>query len=89
MLLHGDGRLGHPSGAPYSVIHVGAAAPKIPAVLLDQLAPGGRIVIPVGPEGGSQSLDQVDKAADGSVTRTSLFGVRYVSLTDRHNPYYT
>nr|CAB3487410.1 unnamed protein product [Digitaria exilis] len=76
-----DGRLGFPDAAPYDAIHVGAAAPEIPQPLLDQLKPGGRMVIPVGTY--FQDLQVVDKNADGSVSVLNDTSVRYVPLTSR------
>lgn len=65
----GDGYAGWPMGAPYQAIHVGAAAPTLPPALLAQLAPGGRMVIPVGRA--VQELLVVDKAADGTLSQHS------------------
>ena len=76
----GDGWAGLPERAPFDAIHVGAAARSVPKALITQLAPGGVMIIPVGPAGGAQELLRVDKAADGSVSARTLFGVRYVPL---------
>ncbi len=67
-----DGSIGWPGGAPYDAIHVAAAATEVPAALLAQLAPGGRLVIPVGPDG-EQELWLYENG-----TRVSLGPVRFV-----------
>ncbi|XP_059289336.1 protein-L-isoaspartate O-methyltransferase 1-like [Lycium ferocissimum] len=80
--LHvGDGRKGWPEHAPYDAIHVGAAAADVPQDLIDQLKPGGRMVIPVGTF--FQDLKVIDKKLDGSISVRSETSVRYVPLTSR------
>jgi protein-L-isoaspartate(D-aspartate) O-methyltransferase len=59
-----DGWNGFPEGGPYQAIHVGAAAATFPTALMEQLAPGGVMVIPVGPEGGTQYLYRVERVGD-------------------------
>ncbi|XP_078434238.1 protein-L-isoaspartate O-methyltransferase 1-like isoform X1 [Wolffia australiana] len=76
-----DGRLGYAELAPFDAIHVGAAAPEHPTALIEQLKPGGRMVIPVGKT--FQELKIVDKRLDGSVNISSEIPVRYVPLTSR------
>ena len=82
ILIAGDGREGYTEAGPYNAIHVGAAAPHLPEELVKQLALGGRMIIPEGPEGGAQSLNQIEKGLDGIVTRKMLMGVNYVPLDD-------
>ena len=76
----GDGYNGWPEAAPFDSIMVTAAGPDIPQPLVDQLKPGGRLVIPVGSELGVQTLVIAEKR-DGTLTRRSILGVRFVPLT--------
>lgn len=75
----GDGRRGWPEHAPYAAILVAAAADAVPQALKDQLAPGGRLVIPVGR--GVQDLEVLERRADGFHEQTVL-PVRFVPLRD-------
>jgi protein-L-isoaspartate(D-aspartate) O-methyltransferase len=75
----GDGSLGWPEAAPFDAIVVGARAPKLPPSLMEQLAPGGRMVIPIGGEAG-QALCLVTKSASGQVQQKVLERVSYVPL---------
>lgn len=76
----GDGYLGWPEHAPYRAIIVTAGATEIPPPLVEQLAPGGRMVIPVGRWPGGQTLILVEKTADGTVVRRDMLPVAFVPL---------
>jgi protein-L-isoaspartate(D-aspartate) O-methyltransferase len=81
-LVEGDGSLGLPEHAPFDVIIVAAAAPRIPPALLEQLAPGGRLVVPVGNAQG-QVLQVARKRVDGTVAVQTLEACRFVPLIGR------
>jgi protein-L-isoaspartate(D-aspartate) O-methyltransferase len=85
-LAVGDGSLGWPEEAPFDRIVVTAAAPEIPPALVDQLAPGGRLLIPVGPPGGAQWLHAVDLDWEGRRRDADLLMVRFVPLTHPRTP---
>lgn len=78
-----DGSGGLPEHAPFDRINVASVAPEIPDPLFDQLADDGRMVIPLGPRGGSQELVLVTKQ-DGRIERTTYGGVRFVPLIGEH-----
>jgi protein-L-isoaspartate(D-aspartate) O-methyltransferase len=75
--LRADGYWGWPEHAPYDAIIVTAAPDHVPQPLVQQLDPGGRLVIPIGPPGGYQSLWQFTLELDGLVG-TEIAGVRFV-----------
>jgi protein-L-isoaspartate(D-aspartate) O-methyltransferase len=77
----GNGRDGWPQHAPYDAILVTAAAAAIPPALIEQLKPGGNLVIPVGAEHAAQDLVLVTKDADGRVERRCVLPVAFVPLT--------
>jgi len=76
----GDGFEGWKDAAPFDAIIVTAAAGFVPPPLVEQLKPGGRLVIPVGSVYGAQNLVLVGKARDGSLTPRTLLPVRFVPL---------
>lgn len=91
----GDGALGWAEAAPFGAIIVTAAASHMPDALLAQLAPGGRMVAPIGPASGNQVLVRLDKDSHGRLHERALCGVRFVPLvtgrggtnrTDAPNP---
>ena len=78
-VLVGDGTEGHADGGPYDAIVVTAAGPEVPEALLAQLAPGGRLIMPVGSPGGAQNLVRLRRSGD-SFVRDDLGAVRFVPL---------
>jgi protein-L-isoaspartate(D-aspartate) O-methyltransferase len=76
----GDGYQGWPEKAPFDAIVVTAAAPQVPEALVEQLKPGGRLVIPVGEAGGAQDLLLIVKTAAGKLERKTILPVRFVPL---------
>jgi protein-L-isoaspartate(D-aspartate) O-methyltransferase len=79
----GDGYFGWSEAAPFDAIIVTAAAGHIPSPLVEQLRPGGRMIIPVGPVFAVQTLILVTKSSDGEVRTEQLLPVRFVPMTGR------
>jgi protein-L-isoaspartate(D-aspartate) O-methyltransferase len=77
---HGDGHFGWAEQAPFDAILVTAAAGYIPPALIEQLKPGGRMVIPVGSVYGVQNLILIEKRAPDDVRTRTLLPVRFVPL---------
>jgi protein-L-isoaspartate(D-aspartate) O-methyltransferase len=80
-LIQGDGGKGLPDEAPFDRILVAAAAPIVPPPLIEQLRPGGIMLIPVGSRGFYQELMMVEKDEDSKVTKRRWGGVAFVPLT--------
>ncbi|WP_217423314.1 protein-L-isoaspartate(D-aspartate) O-methyltransferase [Uliginosibacterium aquaticum] len=79
-LKHGDGNLGLPEVAPFDSIILAAAATTTPRVLVEQLAPGGRMVFPLGQAGADQIMVLIERQANGGLKETKLDAVRFVPL---------
>jgi protein-L-isoaspartate(D-aspartate) O-methyltransferase len=79
-LVEGDGSKGWEPGSPYDAILAAASGSHVPEPLVEQLRPGGRLVMPVGAPDDSQRLLLVSKGSDGSVQQSDLGAVRFVPL---------
>lgn len=79
-VVQGDGTLGWPEAAPYDAILAAASGRDVPPSLVEQLAPGGRLVMPMGAPGAVQTLLLVTRRDDGSLDRRDLGRVRFVPL---------
>ena len=79
-IAEGDGTKGWREEAPYDVILAAASGSHVPEALIAQLAPGGRLVMPVGNPGSIQELVKVTKQLDGILKQENLGGVRFVPL---------
>ena len=79
-IVEGDGTRGCPAEAPFDAILAAASGSHVPAPLVDQLKPGGTIVMPVGSPGWVQKLVKATKREDGTLKQSDLGGVRFVPL---------
>jgi len=84
-LTQGDGYFGWPQYAPFDAIIVTAAPDHLPSPLVEQLADGGRMLIPIGPPGGYQSMWKFIKQ-NGELTAHNLGGVIFVPLVSEQEP---
>lgn len=76
----GDGYLGWPESAPFDAVIVTCAVTPVPPPLVEQLKPGGRLVLPLGRQGEAQTLVVLHKEADGRMTRRNVLPVIFVPL---------
>ena len=77
---NGDGYLGWPEQAPFDRIILTAAPPEVPAALLEQLKPGGKLVAPVGARPRDQELIVIEKTTEGKLRRRTVFSVLFVPM---------
>jgi protein-L-isoaspartate(D-aspartate) O-methyltransferase len=75
-----DGSLGWPASAPYDVILVACATPELPSALVEQLAPGGRLVVPLGSASDEHQDLRLYRRDQAGLSSQSLFPVRFVPL---------
>lgn len=78
----GNGWRGWPEHAPYDAIIVTAAARERPAALVDQLTEGGRMILPIGPAGGTQRLTRIEKRPGGELRSSGFLPVAFVPLIE-------
>lgn len=83
-MTHGDASEGLPEHGPYDLIIVTSAAPAVPKPLVDNLAVGGVLLVPVGAAHFSQELVRVRKRADGQTVQETLGGVAFVPLRGKY-----
>ena len=83
-IIEGDGTCGCPEEAPFDAIVAAASGSHVPQVLLEQLKPGGRIVMPIGEPNAIQHLVKLTKRADGTLEQRELGAVRFVPLIGEH-----
>jgi len=81
----GDGYLGWPEEAPFDIILVTAAPEEVPAALVAQLKPGGRLIVPVGRVWDVQDLQLIEKDAGGKVRTRSVIPVRFVPMVKKRD----
>ena len=81
----GDGYTGWPEHAPFDIIIVTAAPEQVPQPLIDQLQPGGRLIVPVGPRFTVQQLQLIEKDASGAVGPQDISPVMFVPLRQAVN----
>jgi protein-L-isoaspartate(D-aspartate) O-methyltransferase len=79
-LAHGDGYAGLEAAAPFHSVIIAAAAPRVPEALARQLAPGGRMILPLAAAAGGQRLLLIERTARGRLAQTELDPVRFVPM---------